>query len=126
MLDLGCGAGNILSYLPAIQYTGVDLSPKAVTCAQERYGTKARFVCADVIDFLSRNTDQYDLVMAIGFLHHFDDGAVRDLFRELNKHMDSNSRMITVDGCREGDPSFVERGLLRVPYTHCILEITKD
>lgn len=160
VLDLGCGAGKILSYFPTLQYTGVDLSPKAIASAQKHFGTKARFVCADVFDFLRQDADQYDLVMAIGLLHHLDDGAVKDLFLELKDHMSSKGRLITLDGCHVDDPSFVERwllnndrggyvrtkegylgltkpffkdvrvhlerGLLRVPYTHCIMEITKD
>jgi SAM-dependent methyltransferase len=160
VLDLGCGAGKILSYLPALRYTGVDLSPRAIASAQKHFGAKARFVCADVFEFLRQDAGQYDLVMAIGLLHHLDDGAVKALFLELKDHMSSKGRLITMDGCREGDPSFVERwlldhdrgeyvrtkegyldltkplfndvrvnlerGLLRVPYTHCIMEITKD
>ncbi len=160
VLDLGCGGGGILSYLPDIRYTGVDLSPRAIASAQKRYGAKGRFVCADVFDFLRQDGDRYDLVMAIGLLHHLNDGAVNDLFSELKKHMPSKSRLITMDGCRKSEQSFVERwllnndrgkyvrtkdgyldltkpffkdvrvhlerGLLRVPYTHCIMEITKD
>ncbi len=160
VLDVGCGAGGIISYLPDIRYTGVDLNPQAILRAQGRFGAKARFVCANVFDFLGRDADQYDLVIAIGLLHHLDDRAAGDLFFKLKERMSTNSRMITLDGCYEGRQSFVERwlldndrgkfvrkpdgylalarpsfkdirihlekGPLRVPYTHCIMEMTKD
>lgn len=35
ILDVGCGPANVLSYLPAVDYTGIDLNEKHIAYARQ-------------------------------------------------------------------------------------------
>ena len=48
VLDIGCGPGDILEYLPDVKYTGFDLSPEYIEAAKKRFGNRGRFFCNDV------------------------------------------------------------------------------
>ena len=43
VLDIGCGPGDILEYLPDVKYTGFDLSPEYIEAAKKRFGERGRF-----------------------------------------------------------------------------------
>src|ERR1039458_4251308 len=47
ILEIGCGPGTIVSYLPPSDYLGFDLSPEYIELAKRRF-PKARFVCERV------------------------------------------------------------------------------
>jgi len=38
VLDIGCGPGDILENLPAVDYLGFDINPKYVEAAKKRFG----------------------------------------------------------------------------------------
>ncbi len=40
VLDIGCGPASILEYLPGVEYVGIDLSPKYIKAAQNRFGNR--------------------------------------------------------------------------------------
>ena len=43
VLDLGCGAGDVLPHLPeGVRYTGVDINPAYIASASARFGTRGR------------------------------------------------------------------------------------
>ncbi len=44
ILEIGCGPGIIVRYLPPSDYLGFDLSPEYIKLAQRRF-PKARFLC---------------------------------------------------------------------------------
>src|SRR4051812_32007526 len=48
VLDIGCGPADILSFLPEVNYTGVDISPEYIESAKAKFGAKGRFLCGDV------------------------------------------------------------------------------
>ncbi|WP_059005631.1 class I SAM-dependent methyltransferase [Streptomyces specialis] len=67
-LELGCGTGRALAHLvrQGVKGTGVDLSPVMVANITERWGPLgARFVCAEVLEHLSTETETYDAVYSI-------------------------------------------------------------
>lgn len=47
VLDVGCGAGDILVRVPCGRLWGIDISPRLVAEAQEKLGTRATIVCSD-------------------------------------------------------------------------------
>jgi len=50
ILEIGCGPGTIVGYLPRVEYLGFDLSSKYVEMARKRF-PQAQFVCERVSQF---------------------------------------------------------------------------
>jgi SAM-dependent methyltransferase len=156
VLDIGCGPGELLDELPAVDYLGLDLNPRYVEAARRRYGDRGSFKCADVREIDVSHEAPFDLVLGIGILHHLDDGDAHTLLRLAASALARGGRMITFDGVFvPGQPRaarwLIERDrgqrvrtvdgymtlvehhfasvrktvaedLLRVPYTHIVIE----
>src|SRR5262245_4143582 len=85
VLDLGCGPADILDYLPPVDYLGIDLNADYLTEAKRRFGNwqpRARFVQMDV-HALREGTSRFDLVLAQGLLHHFNDEQAESLLKTV-------------------------------------------
>lgn len=71
VLDVACGSGNILSFLAAEGFTnlyGVDISEEQVQIARQQF---PQVICADALEYLSENHNQYILITAFDILEHF-------------------------------------------------------
>ena len=156
VLDLGCGPGDILQFLPAVDYVGYDINPSYIERARRRFGARGKFLCAPLGPELEVGIQAFDVVIAHGVLHHLDDEAARALFRLARRVLKPGGRLVTFDGCyAAGQPalarlfrsldrgrhvrgrdayealarsafdevkSFVRHDLIRIPYTHLIME----
>ena len=73
LLDVGCGVGTMADYLPALDYTGVDVSQKALAIARSRHlGT---FICSDAVSF--RIDKKFDVILFNETLYYLE-----EVFRE--------------------------------------------
>ena len=99
ILDIGCGTAEILAYLPEVTYYGFDPSQKYVTAARRRFGERAKLACATVTEQTLRGLPKFDLVLAIGVLHHLSDAEASSLFRLAKSAMKPGGRLVTLDGC---------------------------
>jgi len=158
ILEIGCGPGTIVPFLPECEYLGFDLSPDYIQKARKRY-PYARFVCERVSHYALPGAAYFDTVLALGILHHLDDVEALQLFQIAHQALKTAGRLITLDGVwtnhqsrtaryllardrgqfvrteeaymRIAAHSFSEikssirHGLLRIPYTHIILECTR-
>jgi len=161
VLDVGCGPADILEHLPGVDYFGFDISPPYIESATRRYGDRGRFFCERVSEaraFLERE-GRFDIVLAIGILHHLDRAEALDLFALAKRALKPGGRLVTLDPCyAPGQSAFarylasrdrgqfvrteaeyrglagrdfpsvvssVRHDLLRMPYTHIILECAK-
>lgn len=50
VLDLGCGPGDILEYIPDTSYVGVDLSEDYIASAKKRFQCLGTFICKNISD----------------------------------------------------------------------------
>jgi SAM-dependent methyltransferase len=155
ILEIGCGPGSIVSYLPPSDYLGFDLSPEYIELAKRRF-PKARFVCERVSQFSLAKEQSFDVVLALGIVHHLDDAEARQLFQIAHDALIPGGKLITLDGAWTDGQSATARwllardrgehvrsereyvgiasqvfsnirpsirhDLLRIPYTHLILE----
>ena len=161
VLDIGCGTSNILHYFPKyIEYTGFDANTQYIEAAQKRYSNRATFVCEQINTTNFTKYSQFDIVLAIGVLHHLDDREALQLFKIAYAALKNGGRLITMDGVFVENQSSIARwiiskdrgqnvrtqagylelasqvfsnittdirhDLLRIPYTHFILECTKQ
>jgi len=158
VLDLGCGTGDILEFLPPVAYVGCDASAAYIARARRRFAQRGEFHCCALSDDLPVAAASFDVVIAHGLLHHLDDEAAALLFRTARRALKPGGRLVTFDGCfAEGQPTLarlllsIDRGrhvrdraayerlaraefsavhsalrqdLLRLPYTHLIMECT--
>lgn len=159
ILDIGCGPGDWLAVFPSVEYVGFDANPAYIESAQQQFGDRGTFICERVTTARLQEQPPFDLVLAIGILHHLDDDEALRLFELAASALKPGGRLITLDGVyverqspvarwiisrdrgqnvrttdgylRIGQEVFdriavnIRHDLLRIPYTHLILECTK-
>jgi len=115
VLDVGCGTGELYQYLPQdIQYTGVDLSAAYVAQAQANFGSRAKFICADLSDCDLAALGTFDRVIGTGILHHLDDQPAHRLLEAAAKVLAPGGHLITVDPALvDGQPRLARAVILR-------------
>lgn len=114
ILDIGCGPGNILEHLPQVEYFGFDFNSSYIESATSRYGHRGQFFCQRVSEaqvFLE-HPESFDIVLAIGILHHLDDTEAASLFEIAKRALKTNGRLITFDGCYVNGQSYATKYLL--------------
>jgi len=159
-LDLGCGTGLVLDYLPSLDYWGIDSNPKYIEHARKKYGARGRFIHADLCGSPWPVEGKFEHIMAIGLLHHLPDERVTEVLSRAKTFLAPKGKLVTVDGCFEKQQPFlvkrllqmdrgkhvrplegyvelarpifkqvrwtVERNLLRLPYSHLVLEMSGE
>ena len=159
VLDIGCGPGDLLAHLSDIEYIGFDYSSDYFSSARLKYGHLGKFYCQDVSEISVGQTDCFDIVLAVGIIHHLDNSKALDLCRLANSLLKPGGKLVTFDGVFGEDQSEIARyiiaqdrgqyvrtkegylsitsqvfsdikvsirhDLLRIPYTHLILECFK-
>jgi cyclopropane fatty-acyl-phospholipid synthase-like methyltransferase len=155
VLDIGCGPGSMVPYMPTSEYIGFDANADYIRRAQRRF-PEARFVCERVREHNLPQSEYFDIVVALGIVHHLDDAEAVQLFRMARHALKPEGRLITLDGVwvhnqsrfakfllgrdrgcfvRQEDAylelaskafstvkATVRHDMLRIPYTHLILE----
>jgi SAM-dependent methyltransferase len=111
VLDIGCGPGSIVPYLPDTEYLGFDASSEYIDHARRRF-PRMRFVCERVSRFTISELGAFDIVLALGIVHHLDDPEAASLFRMAHDALKPGARLITVDGVWTADQSRVAKYLL--------------
>jgi SAM-dependent methyltransferase len=158
ILEIGCGPGTIVRYLPPSEYLGFDLSPSYIEQAKKRF-PNAKFVCERVSQFSLAKEQSFDAVLAFGIVHHLEDAEARQLFQIAHDALRPGGKLVTSDGVWTDGQSPVARwllardrgehirseqeyvgiasqvfsnirasvrhDLLRIPYTHLILECVR-
>jgi len=112
LLDIGCGPGSMLPFLPPCHYMGFDANESYIAFAKRHYGDRGQFVCDTVSNGTVKKYGTFDIVLAFGLIHHLDDSEAQDLFRLAYTALKPGGRMITHDGCYAPGQSAVKRYML--------------
>ena len=114
ILDVGCGTGVILDFLPrGVDYLGIDLSAEYIQAATRRFGDRATFRVGDANELELTDDQRFDIIIAFGLLHHLEDGEVIRLAKRVRKLLQPEGRLVTFDNCFTDDQSVIARTLNR-------------
>jgi len=98
LLDVGCGTAGILDYLPeGVDYWGYDIDPDYIAAAQAKFGGKGRFACRLIEESEITEMPPFDIVVAIGLLHHLDDETARKVLRLARLALKPGGRFVSID-----------------------------
>jgi SAM-dependent methyltransferase len=109
VLDIGCGPGDLIEYLPGVVYTGTDLSAVYIESARRRFGDRGRFFLKGVAELDPAEFGQFDVVIAKSLLHHIDGDEAQFLFDTAAKVLAEGGRLVTVDAAYTPDMSRAAR-----------------
>jgi cyclopropane fatty-acyl-phospholipid synthase-like methyltransferase len=112
ILDIGCGPGNMIPFLPECDYLGVDANKSYIAAARRRYSDRGKFLCERVSQHAVHELGTFDIVLALGLVHHLEDAEAKDLFRLGHTALKPGGRMITMDGCYVEKQSIAKRYFL--------------
>jgi SAM-dependent methyltransferase len=114
ILDIGCGTAEILPHLPSsVEYWGFDISQPYIEAAKTRFGSRGHFHCGLLDQAALNELPKFDVVLAIGVLHHLDDDAASNLFTLTREALGEHGRMITIDPCFAQGQNPIARYLIR-------------
>jgi SAM-dependent methyltransferase len=113
ILDIGCGPADILAYLPDVDYWGYDISEAYIERAQNTFGHRGHFHCKQLLPGDLNGLPKFDLVIAIGLLHHLDDQVALGVLQLAHEALAPGGRLLTVDPCLDPSQNFIARFLVR-------------
>ena len=112
VLDIGCGTARILDILPDVEYHGFDMSQDYIDAAISRHGTRGHFSCLPMAEIRTDDMEPFDIVMALGVLHHMDDNQVIELIELAHSALRADGRLVTIDPCYADDQNLFSRFLV--------------
>ena len=133
ILDIGCGAGNMVALLPkTVYYEGFDMNSGYIEYARKKYGQagrNARFHNKRVSAMSVEKRNYFDIVLAYGLLHHLDEEEAADLFKIGFDVLRQGGIMITHDNAYAEGQSPIARYIsskdrgqyVRQPEGYCVL-----
>lgn len=113
ILDIGCGPGYLLEFLPNVTYIGCDIDQHYIDTANEKYKDKGTFICAGVDDFKIPNPGTFDIVIAAGVVHHLNNDEAENIFKIAKNALKSDGRFVTFDGCYIKNQNILARLFLK-------------
>jgi SAM-dependent methyltransferase len=120
ILDIGCGTGAILDHLPAdVAYVGFDINPKYIAQARARHGHRGQFFVARIED-TAEVGDGFDLVLALGILHHLGDRGAATLIATAHRLLRPGGVLVSCDPVRHAGQSAVARLLIALDRGRCV------
>jgi len=99
ILDVGCGPGGVLRYLPEVNYTGIDIDERYINEARDKFGQRAKFLRSDIKNIDYEKLGSFDVIMAMGVLHHLSDEENLFLFNKIIPLLNRDGVFITIDSC---------------------------
>lgn len=113
VLDIGCGPADVLAYLPQVSYSGFDISQDYIDQARNRFGPRGEFHCRQLSVEDLESLLPFDVVFAIGLIHHLDDDEAVGVMQLASRALKPGGRLLTIDPCWDSSQNPVARMLIR-------------
>jgi SAM-dependent methyltransferase len=114
LLDIGCGTGAVVPYLPhGIELVGVDISEAYIRAASARYGDIGEFRVADASDQSLDLGAPFDIAYASGVLHHIPDAPARRAIDGAMARLKPGGRFVSIDPTLVPGQGWISRSIVK-------------
>lgn len=111
VLDVGCGFADLRQCLDADEYVGVESDDAFVQAGARYLRPNDRLVNGDARRLSELGLGEFDVVVALGFLHHLNDDDALVLLQSLRSVLLPTGRFFAIEPLRGPGQSVVERAL---------------
>ena len=113
ILDIGCGTGYALDFIPqTCSYEGFDLNKIYINYARNKYGQRGKFYCQNAGKSNIPIENKYDIVLAMGLIHHLNDVEADNFFKFSSHVLKPSGKLLTLDGVYEKGQNPVAKFML--------------
>ena len=116
IIDLGCGTGTTLTYFPHnINYLGIDRNAAYIAHAARKFRDNyknAKFLNSEIGHNFLFNGKFFEIVLAIGLIHHLDNYECSCLIKEIKQIMQPESVFFALDPLFDEKQSAVARMII--------------
>lgn len=125
ILDLGCGMGHYSNYMSqkGFKVTGVDFSSKMIDIARANF-KGIDFIVNDICNLEFLQNKKFDGVVIAYVLQHLSKQEVVELFKNLNKNLKPNAKILLF--LREGEGVVEEIEPINDKFKYIINEYSKE
>jgi SAM-dependent methyltransferase len=114
LLDIGCGTGAIIPYLPQdVELVGVDISSSYIRAASSRFGDRGTFLVGDASDHSLNLGRPFDIAFASGVLHHISDDGVRSVLSGVIERLKQGGRFVAIDPTLVPNQGWLSRSVVK-------------
>jgi SAM-dependent methyltransferase len=119
ILDIGCGTGEFVEFIglhcSKFTYFGFDAEASYIAHAKELSADKphVHFFHRILMEEDTSEFNDFDIVLAMGVMHHMSDNVALSLLRTARKTLKPNGRLITFDPGKFHDSNVIERFFVR-------------
>lgn len=97
ILDIGCGPGELLRYLPDVAYFGFDPNPDYIARATQTFGSRGQFHAKEFGEDDVASLRSVDIAVISAVLHHLEDAEARNLLTLVRRVLRPGGRLVTID-----------------------------
>jgi SAM-dependent methyltransferase len=121
VLDFGSGIGHHSQLFQGKQYLGIEPSESCVLSAKRLYkDSTATFLLGDHTALKSLPKSTFDLVFAIGVLHHIDDLVFNEFVNQAFRLLKPGARLMTFDPVLHGNQSTLSKWVVKQDRGHWV------
>lgn len=98
ILDFGCGVGHSSQLFTHASYVGIEPLSACIDRAKSMYNrANSTFIVGDENYLANLDDEDFDLVIAIGVLHHISDKSATKFISEAKRLLKPGGRFVTLD-----------------------------
>ena len=112
VLDLGCGTGDLIPFLPPCEYVGIDGNSAYLQTARRLYPHGPTFSALDLGELRPGSLGEFDIIVALGVLHHLDDATAAKMLEFAAGSLSPLGRFVSHDPVFAAGQSTVSRWLV--------------